>query len=445
MRLSLSIRSIPGPLSCGCEHTKPVARLVASEQKRTEGMRIGWLSSSLPYLPARGGFGISGANLISRLSRRHSIDLISLLRDEDAQYVHWIAKYCNSVVTIPVKRENLPRRLANFVSAYTLGKQLNCRSELEPAVRSGFESNRWDVLHVEGGFVGGLVPTDIPVAKVLSLHDSEILRAQEMLKCDISFRHWVRYTARQYYEHRYERLIYPRFERCLLVAERDLAFNRRIVPKAAFAMISHGIDLEYFQPLPVPKEKATLVFHGHLGYPPNIQAAVEFADKIFPAIRRDVPEAIFHLVGASPAVEVQKLASRPGIKLSADLPDLRSALCSAQIYVCALRYGSGIKNKILEAMAMQLPIVGYPGSTAGIDCVAGRHLLVADNPEQFAAQVLDLFKRPERAREIAEAGRQLVQENYSWEARAAAYEDLYRQVIEERHARTNGNIRVGKM
>jgi glycosyltransferase involved in cell wall biosynthesis len=408
-------------------------------------MRIGWISSSLPYLPARGGFGISGANLISRLSRRHSIDLISLLREGDAQHVPWIAKYCNSVFTIPVKRASFPRRMANFVSAYGLGKQLNCRSELEGAIRSGFDSYRWDVLHVEGGFVGGLVPTDLPIAKVLSVHDSEILRAQEMLKCDISFRTRLRYTARQYYEHRYERLVYPRFERCLLVAERDLAFNRRIVPKATFAMISYGIDLNYFQPLAVPKQKATLVFHGNLGYPPNIQAAIEFADKIFPLIRRNMPDASFHLVGASPAVEVQKLTSRPGIKLSADLPDLRSALCSAQIYVCALRYGSGIKNKILEAMAMHLPIVGYPESTAGIDCIPNQHLLVADNPEQFAAQVLDLFKRPERAREIAEAGWQLVRENYSWEARAKAHEDLYLQVIDERHSRTNGNRQVWKI
>jgi glycosyltransferase involved in cell wall biosynthesis len=315
---------------------------------------------------------------------------------------------------------------------------------MDTAIRSGFDSRRWDILHVEGGFVGGLVPMHLPIPKILSVHDSEILRAREMRKCQISLQARLRYRAREFYEHRYERLVYPRFDRCVLVAERDLVFTRKIVPQAAFAMISNGIDLNYFQPLAVPKEKATLVFHGHLGYPPNIEAAIEFADNIFPLIRRNVPEASFHLVGASPAVEVRELRSRPGIKLSADLPDLRSALSSSQIYVCALRYGSGIKNKILEAMAMHLPIVGYPGSTAGIDCTPNRHLMVADNPEQFAAQVLDLFNRPERAREIGEAGWQLVRDNYSWEARAKAYEDLYLQVIEERHSRANKNRRVGE-
>jgi glycosyltransferase involved in cell wall biosynthesis len=219
-----------------------------------------------------------------------------------------------------------------------------------------------------------------------------------------------------------------------MVAERDVAFNRVLVPNAKFAMIPYGVDVDYFHPLPIEKEPAALVFHGHLGYPPNVQAAIEFGDQILPLILREVPNLIFHLVGASPVGEIRKLALRRGIKLSADLPDLRSALSSAQLYVCALRYGTGIKNKILEAMAMQLPIVGYPGSMAGIECTPGRDLIVANTPEQFAIEVLDLLRRPKRASQLAQAGRKLVEEKYSWASMAVAYENLYQQVIAERNA-----------
>ncbi|PYX92382.1 MAG: hypothetical protein DMG71_18120, partial [Acidobacteria bacterium] len=343
-------------------------------------MRIGWVSSALPYLPSRGGFRVSGANLIPRLARRHSVDLISLLEDDDAEHLDWIRSYCNSVVTIPVTTPRFPQRVANFISGYAFGKYLSCRPQLAAAVRSGFNDHRWNILHVEGSFVGGIVPTDLPVPKLLSVHDAEILRAQEMLKCRIGLRDRMRYTARRYYERRYERLVYPRYNRCLVLAERDLIFNRRVVPEAKWAVISQGIDIDYFRPLPVEKLPDSMVFHGHLSYPPNVHAAFEFADKIFPLIRRQRPSATFHLVGASPTPQVRELASRPGIRLSAELPDLRATLCSAQVYVCALLYGSGIKNKLLEAMSMQLPIVAYPGATVGIECTAGKHLVTADTP-----------------------------------------------------------------
>jgi hypothetical protein len=98
------------------------------------------------------------------------------------------------------------------------------------ALRSGFERKHWDVLHAEGGFVGGIVPSDLPVAKVLAVHDAEVLRAQEILKCDVNFRDRLRYTTRTYYERRYQRLVYPRFERCVFVAERDMVFNQSIDP-----------------------------------------------------------------------------------------------------------------------------------------------------------------------------------------------------------------------
>jgi len=408
-------------------------------------MKIGWVSSSLPYLPSRGGFRISGANLIQRLSRHHEIDLISILRDDDADHIAWTEKYCARLRAIPLRSRSLPARAVNFLSTYALGKQMVCRPELQAAVTSGFELRKWDVLHVEGGFVGGIVPAGLPLAKVLSVHDAEVLRAREMLNCKLTVRQRMDYTIRKFTESRYERLVYPRFERCVLFADRDCEFNRRLIPKAQFTVIPNGIDLDFYMPQPVQKEPHTLVFHGHLSYPPNVQAALEFANDVFPLIRSQLPDAMFHLVGAAPTPEIQELASREGIRLSANLPDLRSALCSAQVYVCPVRFGTGIKNKILEAMALSLPIVGYPGSTAGIDCISGEHLFVVKRPEEFAAQVMTLLRNADLGRRIAQAGRRLVEEKYSWDARALEYEQLYREVIAERRAANNGHALSGHM
>lgn len=398
-------------------------------------MNIGFLSQALPYLPSRGGFRLYGANLIGRLSRRHRIDLVSLLIDDDRAHLDWPKAHCASVDAIHANGASLPMRAASLVSSHAWGRPLHQRRRLATMIRTAMESHRWDVLHIEGGYAGGLVPDDLPVAKVLSLHDSRTLRCAEMLKCSQSLGERLYYTLLSHHEARYERLVYPRFERCVVVAESDLAAVRSTAPDANVALIPNGTDTEYFHPVPVEKQPATLVFHSHLGYAPNVEAALEFANDIFPLVRRQIPDAVFNLVGAAPLPQVRALASTPGIRLSADLPDLRSTVCAAQVYVSAIRYGTGLKNKILEAMAMQMPIVCYPGSTIGINCVPGVHLLVAQGPQDFAARVVELLRVPARARELAQMGRRLVEEKYSWESRAVTYERLYEEVIDERRRR----------
>ena len=400
-------------------------------------MRIGWVSEALPYLPSRGGFRLYGANLIKGLSAKHEVHLVSLLQENDVEHLDWPRGYCASIDTIPASEVSLLHRAANFISGYVYGKPLNHRGPFNDLLRSCLNSQKWDVMHVEGSFAGGLVEANLPVAKVLSTHDAEALRAQEMLRCDLPYHEKFRYAVRRYYEPRFERLVYPRYERCIVVAERDLKFNQELVPNARFDLVPYGTDTEYFYPVPVEKQPATLAFHSHLGYPPNIGAATEFADEILPLIRRERPDVVFHLVGASPDPKITALAERPGIRLSSNLPDLRPAVCSAGIYVCAIRYGTGLKSKVLEAMAMRMPIVAYhPGSTVGIECVHGEHLLAAETPQEFAACVLQLLQHPDQAAKLAENARRLVEEKYSWASRVSVYEDLYTQVINERAKRT---------
>src|ERR1700676_4756004 len=135
-------------------------------------MRICFLSQALPHLPSRGGFRLYGANLIRHLSQRHTIELISLLEDGDKDHLDWPRQYCSEVLTIPKANVNIVRRIANVSSAYLWGKPLVGAKEIAAALRAGVAAGRWDVLHVEGAYVGGLVPPDLPIPKVLSLHDS---------------------------------------------------------------------------------------------------------------------------------------------------------------------------------------------------------------------------------------------------------------------------------
>jgi len=393
-------------------------------------MNIGFVSQALPYLPSRGGFRLYGANLIRVLSRRHQIHLVSLVIEDDAEHLDWARQYCASVRTIPVTSIGKLMAPVSALSAHLWGRPLQQRSAMAKLLWGS--TRDWDILHVEGGYAGGIVPVNLPIAKVLSLHDSWTLRCDEMLKCANGLGEKLYYTFLRLHEPRYERLVYPRFEYSSVVAERDLKAVRKTVPGADVALIPYGVDADYYAPLNVAKGGSTLVFHGHLGYGPNIDAVLEFADNIFPLIRRAFPALTFHLVAADPVPQIRALASRPGIHLTVSPPDVRPALSSASIYVCPMRHGTGMKNKMLEAMAMQLPIVCYPSAIAGLDCVPGFHVLMADNPINFARHVIDLVHDPLRAETVARAGRALVEARYSWDLRAREFEDLYARAIADR-------------
>ena len=236
-------------------------------------MNIAWISSSMPNARARGGFGIQGGNLIPLLTRRHRVDLISLVSPDDTGHTDWVKQYCARVETIPVRRFGFVQRAASFASGYLRGRYLNHAAEIERLLWSGLKSRSWDVLHIEGGFVAGLIPRGLPVPKVLAVHDAEVLRCQELLRCKLSLRARLRCTIQRYYEPRYERRVYPRFDHCVMVAERDMLFNQELVPKARFSFIPYGIDTNYFHPQPATKVPFSLVFHGNLNYIPNVEAA----------------------------------------------------------------------------------------------------------------------------------------------------------------------------
>ncbi|HEU4355984.1 MAG TPA: glycosyltransferase family 4 protein, partial [Actinomycetota bacterium] len=350
----------------------------------------------------------------------------------DGAHLDWARQYCRSVHTIPLAPRGLLSRVANLASTYGRGRALHPRREVTTALESGLRTGGWDVLHVEGTYAAALVDDSFPSPKILSAHDSCGLRAVEMRRCATTLQEKSYYRFRGLVDPRYERLIYPRFDRCVFVALRDAEAARAVALGVRTAIVPNGVDAEHFHPVDVPRDPASLVFHGHLGYLPNVDAVLAFADTILPLVRRRVPGAVFHVVGAEPHPCVLALRARPGIRLSPDLPDLRAAVCSASVYVCLIRHGTGIKNKLLEAMAMGVPIVAHPGALDGIEGVDGTHVLSAADPATFAEHAVRLLQDPGLSRRLAAAGRRLVEERYAWTSRAREFERLYEDVIRER-------------
>ncbi len=397
-------------------------------------MNLCVFSQALPYLPCKDGFRLYGANLLKVFSQRHRVDLISLLEDDDCEHTEWAHKHCATVELVEIGRQRFTKRVTNIVSSYARGRQLHARQAVEAILRRGLRSRQWDLLHVEGATAGGLIPTDLSIRKVLSLHDSPTLRSAEISNCAQSYSEKLYYKFLQLYEPRYERLVYPRYDAVTVVSDRDAVAVRKTVPHVNVVTMPSGTDTDYFRATEDQKQNATLVFHGHLSYPPNIEAALESANAILPKVRCEIPEAVLHLVGTKPVPRILALANRPEIRISADLPDLRAAVCSAAVYVCAIRHGTGMKNKLLEAMGMEMPIVSYPESTVGLEVEHGTHLMKAHSADEAATYIIELLRDRNRAKALGKAARRLVEERYSWQSRAYAYERLYASMMCSQHA-----------
>jgi len=212
----------------------------------------------------------------------------------------------------------------------------------------------------------------------------------------------------------------------LVVSEAE----RAALGGARVMVVPNGVDPVAFAYRENGRPPARVVFAGNLGYFPNVDAACWLARDIFPRIRCALPAAELLLVGARPARAVRALADAPGVALAAEVPAMAPEIAGATVAVVPVRAGSGMQNKVLEAMAVGTPVVTTPRAAAALDVEPGEHLLVAEDAAGLAAAALDLLRDVPRARAMARAARALVERRYRWEDSAAAVEAAWRQAVD---------------
>jgi glycosyltransferase involved in cell wall biosynthesis len=202
------------------------------------------------------------------------------------------------------------------------------------------------------------------------------------------------------------------------------------VPVARTAVIPNAADIEYYQPRPAdpPPDGHTVVYFGLLSTAPNVDGVIHFIRNIWPRIAEANPEARCKIIGGRPPPSLLALAGSR-VELTGFVSDLRPHLAEAAAVVVPLRLGGGTRLKIVEAMAMGKAIVSTTLGAEGIEAVAGRDLLVEDEPVAFADAVNRLLVQPSLAARIGQSARQLAVERYAWSAAARALEDFYHQIL----------------
>jgi sugar transferase (PEP-CTERM/EpsH1 system associated) len=221
----------------------------------------------------------------------------------------------------------------------------------------------------------------------------------------------------------YEAEVFAWFDHCTIISDQD----RQLVQhpqRDQIVVVPNGIALDIFQPHPHTTKRYDLVFCGNMGYHPNVDAACWLAEEILPLVQHQHPQAQLLVAGTTPAPRVQALARRPGVAVSGWLPDIRQAYAEARVFVAPMRVGTGLQNKLLEAMAMQLPCVTTPLANNALRGTPGQHLLVAEGAAALATAISQLLADEAGAAQLAERGRTFVQATYDWAATTASLENL---------------------
>jgi glycosyltransferase involved in cell wall biosynthesis len=222
----------------------------------------------------------------------------------------------------------------------------------------------------------------------------------------------------------FERRLASVCETNILCTPIEEAIFQEQIPGAPTTIIRNGVDLEQFRPDPDYAEPGRIVFTGVMDYMPNIDACQWFTRRVFLRLLKDYGDITFDIVGSNPTPEVRELERYPNVRVTGSVPDTRIQLREASVAVAPLRIARGIQNKVLEALAMGLPVVGTTPATQGVEGEAGRDLLVADGEDAFYEALKSLFDDPDEARDLGRRGRAFVEQRYSWDHCLAPLDDL---------------------
>jgi polysaccharide biosynthesis protein PslH len=227
---------------------------------------------------------------------------------------------------------------------------------------------------------------------------------------------------------RFEQTEYPAFDRVVVVSDKDRNALTALNGGVRVVVIPNGVDSDYFAPDGSRPDPATVAFHGTMDWAPNVMGARYLAERIWPLVLKQELRARLLLIGRYPTAKVRALGRRPSITVTGGVSDVRPWLRRAAVYACPMISGTGIKNKLLEAMALGLACVATPRALGGLKVEPSRHLLVADDEHEFAAAIVSLICDEDRRTALGRAAREYVHAAHTWERVVQDYTAVYQEV-----------------
>jgi len=383
--------------------------------------------------PPDDGFRIRIFNFIKSLSDKNKIYLLSIVTSpEEKQRINTLLPFCTKIYTISnfSKRSWLKIKLDSvkniLMENIPYGVKQYYFEEVASQVNQIIKRHNIKILYLYYAWMGVYIDDlSEQTYKILDSCDAfsrfyrqNYLNSKIITKKIRFYFEWKKMTN-------IERNLFPKFDKVLTVSPFDSMALKEINPNINIEVISNGVDLKYFQKTDEVETKINeLIFTGTMNYGPNVDAVLFFYRQILPLIKKRIPDVIFNIVGKSPSKHIINISIDPSLNVTGKVLDIRPYMERSNIFVCPLRYGAGIKNKVLEAMAMGLPVVCTKISNEGIGAVNGRDLLIADNPQSFADAAIKIMLNKDLRQSLSVNSRNFVESNFDWSIMASKIQSI---------------------
>lgn len=400
-------------------------------------MKILVVCPYFPY-PLLSGGAVRVYNILKTLGRSHEITLLCLSRKPvSARHLERVRRHCRRVEVFPRRPGRAARcLLRSLVSSRSLLEVVYCSAALRKRLVELLVSDPPDLLQVEHFYSTGNLPARISVPSLLIEHniESEVYLGYQRWHAPTWIKPLVAWDCRKI--ERNQQRAWTRFSACAAVSPVDQRTIARTCPALPVGLVPNAVGDAFLEPRRAgPGPDHRLVFVGNFRYVCNVDAMLHLGDRYWPAIRARFPEMELAIVGASPPPAVRRLARRPGITVTGRVADTRTFLEQACAFAAPLRYGSGTKLKILEALAMGLPVVCSSVGAQGIELGPREGLFVADDPATFVDQLERLLADRANWTRTSRAAREAVRGAYRWSQSVRRLEALYDCCIPGRGAR----------
>jgi polysaccharide biosynthesis protein PslH len=377
-------------------------------------MRILYVCHRFPFPPKRGG-KIRPFNMIRHLAKRHEVHVASIVHDDDDENdAAGIQPYCSSFVfDRPSKLAKWSRMVGGLPTSSPSAMGYFYSRRLQNSIDRLLAEKQFDFAFVHCAFVAPYVMGKRNLPRVLDFGDMDSQKwlAYSQVKpfpLNLGFglegrKMWAA-----------ERRFASDFDLCTATTQLEHETLQQLGSARATDWFPNGVDFSYFEKPKGDYDSNKIVLLGRMDYFPNQQATERFAKRIFPLIKLHNPNAQFVVVGANPSQSIKDLEKIQGIKVTGTVPDVREYVSGAALTVAPLEIARGVQNKILESLAMEVPVVATATAAKGVDAIPGEHILVADDDQLFANQVIRIMDSKSLRRTMGEAGRLRVMDRHSW-------------------------------
>jgi glycosyltransferase involved in cell wall biosynthesis len=403
-----------------------------------------------PYAPNT--IRVRPYNLIRNLAKRgNQVSLYTLYTDQvERDEINLLRGLCEVEAFEITRRESMVNSIKALPTRKPLQSVYSWQPKLAEKLLSDIVDKRPDVIHIEhlrGARYGMFIKSNLmklmrPLPIVWDSVDcisdlfTQAVKGNSHLKQKILL--WFELSRTRHFEKEAVGL----FDGVLVTSPKDAQALKDLredgLPDGVIHVIPNGVDLETFKPEDgIAREKETLIVSGKMSYHANIAMTQYLVNEIMPHIWVKRPGVKLWIVGKDPPREVQFLANDPLIQVTGMVSDIADYLRRATIAVAPLRYGAGIQNKILEAMACSTAVVTNNQAIGSLSARNGEDLLIANDPIEFAHSITSLLDDECRRQAIGNSGRKYVETNHNWTNIAAQLESVYQSVINNTKYRMN--------